>query len=82
MKKISGFDFELTNIKVWCCDIDGGFYHGGISVIINLQNSNKVLVNQGSNRNSWPISSFQEGVDMANEFLNSPDNGLIFNEDE
>jgi|GEM_PF-5288796 len=62
-------DFERVNFRVICHDIDGGFFDGGTSVIINLQNSNKLFIDKGSDRKAWTISSIDEGLGLANEYL-------------
>lgn len=66
---LSAGDFSPVNFDVWICDIDGGFFHGGTSVIINLQNSNKVFIDKGDDRKEWPISTFDEGLKIANDYL-------------
>lgn len=58
-------DFAQINSSVWVHDIDGGFFKGGTSVIINLQNSNKLLID----KKEWPISTFDEGLKIANKYL-------------
>ena len=66
---LSADNFYQVNFSVWCCDIDGGFFKGGISVVINLQNSNKVFIHKGADRREWDISSFDEGLEIANQHL-------------
>ena len=62
-------DFTVSNFWVWTAEINGGFYNGGTSIIINLQNSNKLFIYCGDRRDEWPISSFDEGLKLANENL-------------
>ena len=64
-------DFTSINFGVSCHDIGGGFFNGGTSVIINLQNSNKLFIDKGRDSKQWPITSFEEGLKLANEYLYS-----------
>lgn len=63
-------NFERINFFVWLAEIDGGFYHGGTSVIVNLQNSNKLFIKgPGDTKKEWPIKSFDEGLRLANKYF-------------
>lgn len=67
-------DFKRVNFSVWVYDIDGGFFNGGTSVTINLQNSNMLFIDKGNDRRSWPISTFEEGLNLARESFKSNKN--------
>ena len=62
-------DFTRINFFVWNHDIDGGFFKGGTSVTIKLQNSCKLFIDKGDDKQEWSISTFDEGIKIANEHL-------------
>ena len=62
-------DFNRISLRVWYCDLAGGFHRGGTSVIINLQNSKRLFIDCGNDSRSWPIKTFDEGLDLANKHL-------------
>lgn len=69
MKALQKEDFTKINFWVWFHNIDGGFLKGGTTVVINLQNNNKLFIDKGNDRRQWWISDFDQGLSLANEKL-------------
>lgn len=69
MKALEVGDFTRINFSVWVHDIDGGFLKGGTTVVISLQNSNKLFIDKANDRRQWWISNFDQGLSLANEKL-------------
>jgi hypothetical protein len=68
-ERLTKHDFDRVNFAVHVCDIDGGFFNGGTSVVINRQNSDKLFIDNSTERKEWDISSFDEALKIANEYL-------------
>lgn len=71
MIKLTLEEFFVININVVMCDINGGYFNGGISVILNRQNSNKLFIDGQSFKYEELISSYQDGVEKANAYFAS-----------
>lgn len=73
MENLTRSDFETINFGIVVADIDGGFFkRGGTSVTINMQ-SRTLFIDKGEDRRSWPIRSFKDALNQANNHLQNKD---------
>ena len=63
-------DFIQVNFNVFVCDIEGGYFEkGGTSVIINLQNPNKLFIDGPGLKFEQEIKCFTDGLNVANQHI-------------